>query len=117
MICFVGAHYLVIMKNPELKIDPFCRNKFRLFNDLTIQDFRSWCDVVKYCIEVGCLPTVLTYQQAQTNTGSLSKTTSNTTYNDALMLSSYEIEKLEQTANEQDSLFTGLSGDNEFVRE
>ena len=62
MILFVGAHYLLIMRNPDLLHNRSARNKWRLYNDTWIKDLRDWSEVTKYCVESKCLPTVLLYE-------------------------------------------------------
>lgn len=61
MICFVGAHYLIFLRNPALKIDKYNITKWKLYNDTEIKEFRDWNSILKYCLENKCIPTVLIY--------------------------------------------------------
>jgi hypothetical protein len=62
MILYLGAHYLIFLKNPDLKVDKYSPERWRIFNDTQTQTFRKWADVAKYCVEGQCLPTVLLYE-------------------------------------------------------
>lgn len=61
MILFVGAHYMIILRNPESYQDRNS-NKWRLYNDTQINDFKDWSEVLTYCFEQRCFPTVLIYE-------------------------------------------------------
>lgn len=63
MILYVGAHYLIFMKNPDLKKEGYCSNKWKLYNDTSVKEFHYWSDVATYCLEGGCLPTILIYEK------------------------------------------------------
>lgn len=63
MICYVGAHYLIFLRNPELKVDKYKSSKWKLYNDTEIKEFRNWLQIVTYCIENKCIPTVLIYHK------------------------------------------------------
>lgn len=97
MILYVGAHYLIILRNPEAKQDSFCRNKWRLYNDTKTSTFQNWCDVAKYCVEGSCLPTVLIYEQCSQSDTRLSRPCDG-----GVNLDKYEIEDLEKIANQLD---------------
>ena len=51
MILYVGAHYLIFMKNPEIKYDKYVRERWRCFNDTQTFTFKKWFEIAKYCIE------------------------------------------------------------------
>ena len=63
MIVYVGAHYFIFMKNPDLKKEGYTSNKWKLYNDHIYKEFRYWKDVSSYCLEGGCLPTILIYEK------------------------------------------------------
>ena len=96
MILFVGAHYLIILRNPDLLHDRTAINKWRLYNDTQIKDFRDWSQVTKYCVESKCLPTVLFYECND----DLDKGLRQQYLSDSLLLQKYEIQDLEQIALE-----------------
>lgn len=94
MICFVGAHYLIILRNPDLLQNKYSRDKWRLYNDTQIKNFRDWSQVTKYCIESKCLPTVLLYENFDYLDPRMNFMV------DSLKLAKHDIQELEQLANE-----------------
>ena len=66
MVCFVGAHYLIFIRERTVPNESklMIRSnqstvKWKLFNDTQIQEFPEWAAVVEYCIDSKCLPTLL----------------------------------------------------------
>lgn len=58
-ICFQGAHYYIFVAE---KSDQGLSHKWRLYNDTFVERFEHWSDVVAFCLNSKCLPTVLMYE-------------------------------------------------------
>lgn len=61
MIVFVGAHYQIIMRNPQLKEDRYYNKKWVIYNDLEVIEYSTWYDILSVLIDSSALPTLLIY--------------------------------------------------------
>lgn len=63
MVCFVGKHYLVFIRFPNLTPDKYrYQSKWTLFNDTQVRDFKNgWSEVVDYCVDTKAVPTLLVF--------------------------------------------------------
>ena len=58
--CFIGAHYLIFVSQK----DQLGKNTtvWKLYNDIDVQYFMDWYEVVNFCISSKCVPTILFYE-------------------------------------------------------
>ncbi len=92
IVCYVGAHYLVFMKAST-------SSQWTLFNDSSIKHFQKWIDVVEYCIDTKCIPTMLVLEKGRSSGSDF-------------ILYSMDKDSLRAKAREQDQ-FLGQMMDNE----
>jgi hypothetical protein len=59
-----------------------------MYNDTIIKGFEDWIDVVRYCLESQCVPTVIFYEKKERGKKSSPK-------DSGLYLSNYSIQELE----------------------
>jgi len=69
MICFVGAHYFIFIRNHishSLSSSIYSRSfDWKLYDDDIVRSYADWYDVVKECIELKAIPTVLLFQKSK----------------------------------------------------
>ncbi|CDW73817.1 ubiquitin carboxyl-terminal hydrolase-related protein [Stylonychia lemnae] len=106
--CFLGAHYLVFIRQ-QIENTKISSGSWKLFNDLLIKDFDEWYDVINFCLESKCIPTLIIYEQQ----GYMM----NTPGYDDLIIKRSQIEELQFKAMDQDSCLAGMMDDSQFIKE
>jgi hypothetical protein len=63
LVCFYGAHYVSFYRDLEPPKYSYEDPKWKIYDDSHIEQFYSWTDVVKRCVETIMRPTILFYQR------------------------------------------------------
>ena len=59
----MGKHYLCFIRDQNAK------ETWTLYNDSRYEPGMTWTEVVSYCIDTKCIPTVLIFEKSQTSQG------------------------------------------------
>lgn len=59
---FIGAHYMIFVSVRDS--DGSKTLMWKLYNDIEVQFFMDWNEVVTFCLSSKCIPTLLFYEVA-----------------------------------------------------
>ena len=102
-ICYTSQHYMIFMRQSVMgRMSKKKISFWKLYNDCSVSEYcMTWMQVVKYCVETKCIPTLIVFEQ-QAETGAT--ITGFKSAGDSFFLAEEEVDKLERLSNDLDDM-------------